>query len=322
MRKFVVVLVALSCLGIRVAQAQVQFFPSKQVTIIVPTDPGGLVDLLARTVGHGLSEAWRQPVVVQNLPGATYQIGTSRVAKSAPDGYTLLVVPETAFVANQFLFSKLSYDPNQFAPVTGLVAVDTTLVVHAALPIQTMAQLFDAARKDPGKLRFATFGLGSNSHLFLASLESMAGVQFTPVHYKGVAAGLTDVMAGHVEVMFANPNNARGAAKQGKVRILGTTGKMRLPGMPEVSVIAELVPGYEAVAWFGLFAPPGTPVDIVEKISAETRRIIAGQAFQEKLVIPNGFRPIASTPREFQDFIRAETQKWGTVVKAANIKIE
>jgi len=311
-----------SYLGMEGAHAQAQNFPSKPVSIVVPSNPGGLVDLLGRTVGQGLSEAWKQPVVVRNIPGAANQIGALRVAKSTPDGYTLLIVPELAFTAAQFIFSNLPYDPKQFAPITGLVAIDTTLVVHAELPIQSLADLFQAAKKEPGRLNFATMGLGSNTHLFLANLESMAGVNFTLVHYTGVAAGLSSLMAGHVDVMFANPNNARAAAKQDKVRILGISGNKRLPNMPDVPTIAEVVPGYEAVAWFGLFAPIGTPSDIIEKISADTRRFISGTAFQEKLVIPNGFRPIASTPKEFQDFIRTETEKWGAVARAARIKIE
>jgi tripartite-type tricarboxylate transporter receptor subunit TctC len=301
--------------------ASAQAYPSKQIYIVVPVPPGGLVDLVARAIGEQLAEAWGQTVLVENKPGGNFQIATAYVARSAPDGYTLLLAMDTPFVINPHLYTKLSYDPlGDFAPITGLVRFNLVLAAHPSLPVDNVKDLIALAKKKPGELNYGSFGPGSTANLYMKMFESMAGVTLVPVHYKGVAPMITDVVAGHVPLMFVTVGQTLPLWKEGKLKVLGVATRERVTSFPDSLTFAESgLPGFEASAWFGLYAPRGTSRDIVNKINAETQRIIATPAFHEKVLALYFGEAITSSADEFANFIKSEHQKWGNVIRDAKI---
>jgi tripartite-type tricarboxylate transporter receptor subunit TctC len=314
----------LLCAGLSAAAAQEPNYPSKPIRIVVSSAPGGMTDTLARTLGQRLAASWGQHVVVENKPGANNQIGTEYVAKSAGDGYTLLLTPEVTFVVNPHLYAKLSYDPDKdFAPITGLASVNHALVVHPSLGVQSVQELIALAKSKPGELNYATLGIGSAAHLNMEMFQSMTSVKLTPVHYRGATPALTDVVAGHVPMMFINIGSAASAWKAGHVKILAIASPQRLALFPEVPTIAESgVPGFEAQSWFGLFAPSATPRDVVVKLNAEVQRILSDPEYREKVLAPNTLEPIPSTPEAYAALIKNDVQKWGRVIDAAKLKIQ
>jgi tripartite-type tricarboxylate transporter receptor subunit TctC len=305
------------------AAGQAQNYPTKPITIIVPAAPGGVTDMLARRIGPKLTEAWGQQVIVDNKPGANNQIAAEYVAKSAPDGHTILLAPEVTFVVNPFLYSKLPYDPvNDFAPIVGLIRINHSLIVNPSLPAQSVKDLVELARKKPGELYYGTFGVGSSGHLNMEMLQTLAGVKFTPVHYRGATPALTDVIAGHISMMFISVGSAVQPAQSGQVRMLGIGGARRMAGLPDVPAVAEMVPGVEAVSWFGLFAPGRTPPVIIAKINAEVRRIFEDRDFRDKFLAAQFFEPITGSPEELAAYIKSDTDKWRHILRAANIKLD
>jgi tripartite-type tricarboxylate transporter receptor subunit TctC len=314
----------LLCVAPNAAAAQEQNYPSKPIRIVVSSAPGGMTDTLARTLGQRLSASWGQHVVVENKPGANNQIGTEYVAKTPGDGYTLLLTPEVTFVVNPHLYAKLSYDPDKdFAPITGLASVNHALVVHPSLGVQTVQELIALAKAKPGELNYATLGIGSAAHLNMELFQSMTGVKLTSVHYRGATPALTDVVAGHVPMMFINIGSAASAWKAGHVKILAIASPKRLALFPEVPTVAESgVPGFEAQSWFGLFAPSATPRDVIIKINVEVQRILNDPEYREKVLAPNTLEPIPSTPEAYAALIRNDVQKWGRVIDAAGLKIQ
>jgi len=301
-----------------------QQYPSRPVTIVAPNPPGAIVDLVARTVAQQLSAAWGQPVIVENKPGANSQIGAAYVAKAPPDGYTLMVSAEATFVINQSLYPKLPYDPvKDFAPVAALARLDQALIVHSSVPANTFQELIALAKSKPGELTLGTFGAGSNAHLYLAMLQQMTGVEILPVHYRGAAPAFTDVIAGHISMMFTTPNAASSAAKEGRVKLLATGGRSRLRQLPDVPTIWESgLPGFEAVVWLGLVAPAGTPRDVVSKINGEIQRIFSDPDFKQRFLYTNSLESIAGTPEAFADFMSKETVKWADLIRLTGIKVE
>jgi tripartite-type tricarboxylate transporter receptor subunit TctC len=305
-------------------QAQEQNYPSKTIRIVVSSAPGGVTDTLARTLGQRLSTAWGQHVVVENKPGANNQIGTEHVAKSPADGYTLLLTPEVTFVVNPHLYARLSYDADKdFAPITGLASVNHALVVHPSLQVQSVAELIALAKSKPGELNYATLGIGSAAHLNMEMFQSMTGTKLTPVHYRGATPALTDVVAGHVPMMFVNIGSAASAWKAGQVNVLAIASSRRLARFPEVPTVAESgVPGFEAQSWFGLFAPRATPREIVGKINAEVQRIFNEPEYRERVLVPNTLESLVSSSESYEALIKKDTEKWGRVIGAAKLKIE
>jgi tripartite-type tricarboxylate transporter receptor subunit TctC len=318
------VLTAFGCLVAATAAAQEQPYPTKSIRFIVSNAPGGVTDTMARSIGQRLTDAWGQQVVVENKPGANTQIAAEFVARSAPDGYTLLLTPEVTFVINPSLYKKLSYDAEKdFVPVTGLVSVNHALVVHPSLPVSSVGELIALAKSKPGDLNYATLGPGSAAHLNMEMFQSAAGVKLTPVHYRGATPALTDVVAGHVPIMFVNIGSVRGQWKAGQVKVLAIASANRLAQFPDLATVAESgVPGYAAGSWFGLFAPGGTPRAIVAKLNAEVQRTLADPQFRDKVLVPNALVPIVSTPEQYAEQIRADAQKWGKVIRAAGLKME
>jgi len=317
------------CLLICVAvtrPAQAQSYPTRPITITVTAAAGGVTDVVARALGQRLSESWGQQVVIENKGGAAHVLGAQSVAKAAPDGYSLLVAEAGTFTINPTLYAKgkLPYDEEKdFAPITGIVRINQALLGNPALPATNVSELIALAKQKPGELTFGTAGVGSAPHMNMVLFESMAGVKLTPVHYRGAAPALTDVIAGHVNLMSVSVSLALPPFRTGQIKIFGIGSNKRLAPAADIPTIAESgLPGYEAVTWFGLFATAGTPRPIIDKINAEVRKILAEPAFREKFLAPQMFEPMGSSPEQFADYIKGETQKWAKVIREANLKID
>jgi tripartite-type tricarboxylate transporter receptor subunit TctC len=306
------------------AAAQAQPFPSKVVKIVVAYAPGGATDVVTRAVAQRLSPVWGQPVIIENKPGANTNIATADVAKAPADGYTLLSTAESTFAVNPFVYAKLPFDPvKDYVPVSGLGIIQQVLAVHPSVPYKSVSELIAAAKTQPGKLNYAAFGPGSSPHLNMEMLLHMAGVQMTPVHYKGGGPALTDVIGGHVPMIILSTTLTAKPYRAGQLRILGVGSPQRLAAFPELPTIAESgLPGYEAVSWFGLFAPAGTPREVVGKINTDVQRVLADPDFREKFLAPNYFEPVTGSPGEFADYVKREADKWSRVIKAAKITVE
>jgi tripartite-type tricarboxylate transporter receptor subunit TctC len=272
-------------------------------------------------VAQRLSATWGQAIVIDNKGGASTQIGASYVAKSPPDGYTLLATDQTTFV-NSYLYGKLAYDPaTDFVPVTGLGLIHQALVVHPSFPARNVAELVVAAKAAPGNLNYATLGVGSSSHLSMEMLQSLAGAKLNPIHYKGGAPALTDVIAGHVPMVFLSTTLTVQPAKAGQLRLLGIGSSVRLAQFPELTTIAETLPGYESAVWFGLFAPRGTAEDIVTMLNSAVQKILIDPDFRDSFLAPNFYEPIVGSPDQFAQYVRAEAIKWGKVVQDAKLSL-
>jgi tripartite-type tricarboxylate transporter receptor subunit TctC len=305
--------------------ASAQPYPSRPIHIIVPFAAGGITDVIGRALGQRLAEAFGQQVVVENKPGGgTGQVGTEYVAKSAPDGYTLLVTADATFVTAPHVYGKLPYDAlNDFVPITALGISPQALVVHPSLPVRMLGDLVEHAKSKPGAINYGTFGIGSSGHLNIILLEAMTGTKFTPVHYRGAAPGITDLIGGHIQMMIVSIGLVRQAWQAGQLKVLGFGSTSRIPQYPDVPTLAESgLPGYEAGSWYGLAAPRGTPPDVVAKLNAQTQRIFNDPAFQEKFLAPSFIFSVVSSPEQFAARIRTESAKWGKVIKDANVKVE
>jgi len=323
MRAVLRTLIAAGCVVIGALSAHGQNFPSKTITIVVPAAPGGVTDALGRVLAQRFTEAWVQQAVVENRAGANNQIAAEHVTKSAPDGHTLFIVPEVTFVVNPSLYPKLPYDPvNGFTPITGLVSIAHALIVNPALPVQNVNELLALAKNKPGALNYGTFGVGSSGHLNMEYLQSQTGAKFTAVHYKGATPALTDVMAGHIQMMFISVGSAvpQWQAKQVKLLAVGAPKRMAL--LPDVPVVAEAgLPGYEALSWFGLFGPAGMPNEVVAKINGEVRRIFADPEFRKSFLDRQYFEAIAGSPQELAERLKIEEPKWRKVVQDAKYSL-
>ena len=303
----------------QVALAQ---YPVKPVRVIVPYSPGGAVDLFARVLTQQLSEHWNQSVVVENRPGASTMIGAEQVAKSPADGYTLLLTAELTLVTLPHLYEKIPYDPlRDFAPITGLVSATQALVANPSLPVKTVNDVVTLAKAKPGELTYGSFGIGSTGHLNMEVFQAMTGTRFNHIPYSGAGPAMNDVVGGHVSLMFAALSIVKGSVGAGKLRMIGVGSDRRSGEFPDVPTISESgVPGFEAKSWFGLVAPAGTPPEIIKKINEDVTKVISDPAFARQYLAAQGLVPITGTPEEFAAFIRAETKRWGKVVKDANIQ--
>jgi tripartite-type tricarboxylate transporter receptor subunit TctC len=306
--------------------AQAQSYPTRTITLTVTAAAGGVTDVVARALGQRLSEAWGQQVVIENKGGAAHVVGAQSVAKAAPDGYSLLVAEAGTFVINPTLYGKgkLPYDEEKdFAPITGIVRINQALLGHPSVPAKNVAELIAIAKQKPGELTYGTAGIGSAPHMNMVLLESMAGVKLVPVHYRGAAPALTDVIAGHVNLMSVSVSLALPPFRSGQIRIFGIGSPNRLAPAADIPTVAESgLPGYEAATWFGLFATAGTPREVVLKLNAEVQKILADPEFREKFLAPQMFEPMGSTPEAFADYIKAQTQKWAKVIHEQKLSID
>ena len=315
-------MMALAWVVLSSTAASAQSYPTKPVTIVVSLAAGGAADIIARALSQRLTEQWGQPVLIENKGGANNQVGTAAVAKAAPDGYTLLLTPEHTFTVNPFLYRKLAYDAKDLTPVTGVVSISQTLVVHPSQPLQTIGDLIALAKAKPGQLNYGSLGVGSGPHLSMELLQSMTGAKLTPVQYKGAAPALTDVIAGHIPMMFVSTGMIVQPWKSGKLRPLGAGTSERIAQYPDLPTVAETLPGFTAVVWFGLFAPAGTPREVVNKINESVQRILAEPEFQARTLVPNVYGVMRGTPDEFAEHIRADSARWRKVIEDAHITAE
>jgi tripartite-type tricarboxylate transporter receptor subunit TctC len=308
--------VAAAVAGVAFAQAD---YPTRPVRIVVPSSPGGGTDILTRLLAPQLTGRLHQQVVVDNRPGAGSIIGNELVARAAPDGYTLLMGISTLAILPA-MHRKLPYDAlRDLAPVTQAISAPNVLVVHPSLPVQSVKELIAFARKRPGDLSYASAGLGTNPHLCMELFLNMAKVRMVHVPYKGLGPAMIDLVAGHVVVATATMLTGLPQIKSGRLRGLGVTGATRSSVLPELPTISEAgVPGYEASQWYGLFAPARTPRDIINRLHAAMTGALQASTIREKMA-SDGVQPVGSTPDEFARFLRAETDKWGKVARAAGI---
>ena len=299
-----------------------QTYPSKTVRIVVPFAPGGSTDIFARLVGEKLSQSLGQPVIIENRAGASGNIGADAVAKSPPDGYTLLMATTGVMAINNALFKNMPYDAaRDFEPVVFIASITNVLSVPNDLPAKNVAELVALAKKEPGKLSFASSGAGSSTHLSAELFKSMAGVDVVHIPFKGSGQALIDVVAGRVSMIFDNMPSALPHIKAGKLRALGVTGSKRSGALPEVPTIAEAgVAGYESLSWSGFAAPAGTPRDIVQRLNRETGTILATADMKQKLA-DQGADAVGGAPEAFAAHIRGEREKWGKLVRERNIVV-
>jgi tripartite-type tricarboxylate transporter receptor subunit TctC len=304
------------------ASALAQSYPAKPIKIVVPFPAGGIADLYARLVGARLTDAWGQPIVIENRTGAGGNIGADTVAKSPPDGYTLVMGSFGTHAVNVSLFAKMPYDPvKDFAPIILVLEAEGLLVVHPAVPAQSVLDLIAYGRAHPGKLTYASAGMGTASHLAGELFKTMAKVEMTHVPYKGNVPAITDLLAGQTSLLFGTMPTVLPHAKAGKLRALATIGSVRSAAAPELPTVAETLPGFEVNNWVGLLAPAGTPNDIVRKWNVEVNRIMTGADIKQRLPV-EGARYSPNTPEEFGAFIKSEIAKWAPVVKASGARVD
>jgi tripartite-type tricarboxylate transporter receptor subunit TctC len=314
-------LAAFALLVVSIGHASAQSFPAKPVRLINPYQAGGGVDLLARLIAGKLQERWGQPVVVESKPGAGGNVGADFVAKSPADGYTLLLSPST-LTTNPYFFAKMPFDVQKdLAPISLIASQEFYIVANNAFAPKTMAELIAYAKANPGKISYATPGIGTPQHLGAELLKSLTGTDIVHVPYKGQLPAITDVMSGQVHITWVTLNQALPLIQAGKIRGIAIAAKRRVGNLKDVPIVAETIPGYEVNTWFGLFAPAGTPNAIIQQLAEETQRIAQLPEVQEKL-LPLGYEVMTSTPQELRAIIAADLAKWGKVVRTAGIKLD
>jgi tripartite-type tricarboxylate transporter receptor subunit TctC len=317
MRKILLVLI--SALALPLAA---QEWPTKPVRIIVPFPPGGSADLLPRVVAEKLAEKWGQPVIVDNRPGSAGNIGADAVFRAEPDGYTLLSAPPPPLVINRLLYQKLSYDSSQFVPITVIGAIPNVLLVHPKTNVNTVQEFIALVKANPGKLNYASQGSGSTSHLTAELFKSMAGgLNITHVPYKGTAPALADLLGGQVEMMCDNLGVSLPHVRSGKLKALAVASSKRVNSLANVPTLAETLPGFEAVAWFGIVGPPKTPAAIAEKVAAGVQDALKMPEVLKRLAELSA-QPLGLTPVQTAAYMRQESERWAAVIKSAGVKAD
>jgi tripartite-type tricarboxylate transporter receptor subunit TctC len=300
-----------------------QAYPNRTIRLVVPFPAGGTTDILARAASQKLTESLGQPVVVDNRPGAAGNIGADMVAKSAPDGYTLLMGTVGTHAINASLYSKMPYDHvKDFTPIVLVAAVPNVLVVNPSVPVNSVGDLIKLAKAKPGAINFASSGSGTSIHLSGELFKTMAQVDMTHVPYKGSAPALTDLIGGQVQVMFDNLPSSLAQIKAGKLRAVAVTSLKRAPALPDIPTITESgLPGFEASSWFGVLGPAGTPASVVARINSEVNNWLQSPEARAQL-LAQGAEAAGGTPENFASHIRTETEKWAKVVKASGAKVD
>jgi len=317
-RKILALAVLAGSVGIAPAHAQ-DAFPSSVVKLVVPAAAGSTTDTLARLTADQLTQRWGKPVVVENIAGGAMNIGAERVARSTPDGHTLMVAPPAPLAFNQLLFRDLAYDPKGFTPITLLAKVPNVLVVKKDLPAKSLQELIAFAKANPGKLSYASQGAGSTAHLSASQMEMLAGIKMVHVPYRGAMPALNDVIAGHVDLFFDTLTTSVPLFRGDKVKILAVAGADRSAALPEVPTLHESgLPGFRSITWFGLVAPPNTPAPLAAKISQDVVEILKTKEIDDKLRELR-LEPGGTNPPDTARFFAEEASLWGKVIKEANI---
>ncbi len=311
-----------ACVVFGTQSAHSQDFPSKPIRIIVPFPPGGSNDVLARIVAQKMSDSFGQPVIVENKPGASGNIGTDLLAKSDPDGYTMAIAPNQTIAVNPVLYPKLPFDVSRdIQGITLLGRLPMVLIVSPKMTTTSVQDLIAQTKGNPDKVTYASSGSGSPQHMAAEVFKSMTGAHLTQIPYKGAAPALVDILSGSVDLMFGPINSALPHIRSGKLRALGTTGSKRLAVLPEVPTIAETVPNFESDIWIGMIAPARTPPAVIDKLNRELRRALALPEVREKLA-EQGILAETSTATDFNNLIASDQKRWASVIRAANIKPE
>jgi tripartite-type tricarboxylate transporter receptor subunit TctC len=306
------------------AGAFAQSYPSKTVRIVVPYPPGGGVDGMARPLADQLTKLWGLPVIVENKAGAATIIGAEFVAKSTPDGYTLLLTSESTITSNPHIYPSLPYDPiKDLAPVTQLIGLPQMVVAHPSVSANSLEELVALAKANPRKLNYGSYGSGSQPHLLFEGLNAQAGINLTHVPYKGIAPALQAVLAGEVQLTTAGASVARGNILAGKLKPLAIARQTRLPLMPNVPTLREAgFPDIDPQSWFGLFTTGGSPREAIDRIYVEVAAVFAEPEFRERHMLQRGFDPVLSTPDEFGRFIQADLQSKARLISKSGAKAE
>lgn len=316
-----------ACLGAGLALASVgaaaQAFPAKPIRIVVPFGAGSITDIFARTVAIPMASSVGQQVVVDNRPGAGGNIGGEMVARSAPDGYNIVLGAASVLAINPSLYTAMSYDPlTALAPITLMARTTNVLVVDAALPVKSVQELVAWGKANPGKLTFASSGAGGTIHLSGELFNSMTGLKMVHIAYKASPLAHIDIMGGQVQLMFDGMPTALPQVKAGKLRALAVTTAKRSPVLPDVPTVAESgLPGYEAVGWFGFAAPVKTPAPVIEVLNREIVKILRSPEVRDRLA-QQGTEAVGDTPEEFGRFIKSEAEKWGRIIRAIGLRLD
>jgi tripartite-type tricarboxylate transporter receptor subunit TctC len=307
------------------ATASAQSFPSKPVRIVVSYPAGGVVDVLARPLAAGLQQEWGgNPVIVENRPGANAIIGTDYVAKQPGDGYTLLFANDPSLSSNQYLYSKLPYDPvKDLVPVAMVASTTLILTVNSALPANNLRELIELAKRKPGELSYGSFGPGSVTHLDTEAFASAAGVKLLHVPYKGTADVVQAQMGGQISMAFGAIGPVIPLMRAGKLKPIGVASMQRQPLIPDVPTLHEAgIPNFEARSWFGIAAPAGTPRAVIEKIAADTRKVVAQPEYRKKYILDQGLEPLDMGPEQFAEHLVKDRAKYAQRIKNANVRLD
>jgi tripartite-type tricarboxylate transporter receptor subunit TctC len=314
----------LSCLLAQSAQAQ--SYPTRAVTIVVTAAAGGVTDTIARALGARLSEKWGQQVVIENKGGGAHLVGAQQVASATPDGHSLMMAEAGTFVINPNLFPKDKQPidmERDFTLITGLLRIHHSILVAPNLPVNSVAELIALARQKPGEITYGTAGIGSGPHVNVVRLENAAKVKLNPIHYRGATPAQNDLMGGHTNMMMVSVSLALPAHRDGKAKLLSIGSGKRLPQLPEFPTTAEAgnLPGYIAGTWFGMAVASATPRPVVDKVNADVRAVLAEPAFRQRFLETQFFETMDSSPEQFRDWVRQETQVWARVIREQNLTI-
>jgi tripartite-type tricarboxylate transporter receptor subunit TctC len=303
-------------------QTHAQEWPARTVRIIVPFPAGGSADLLPRIVGEKLAQQWGQPVIVDNRPGSAGNIGAAAVFQAEPDGYTLLSAPPPPLVINRLLYPKLAYDSTQFAPMTVIAAIPNVLLVNPKVAANTVQEFVSLVKSNPGRFNYASQGNGTTSHLTTELFKSMAGgLRIAHIPYKGTAPALADLLGGQVDLMFDNLGVSLPHVRSGKLKALAVTSVRRVSALPDTPTLAESLPGFEAVAWFGIVGPPKTPPAIADKVAAGVAEALRNPDVLRRFAEMSA-EPMGLTPAETAAFMKQDTERWAAVIRAAGVKLD
>ena len=314
-----VVAAGLSVVAARPATAE-ERFPTQTVKIVVPNPAGGTADALPRIIADALGPVWKQAVVIENRPGAAGNVGAEGFSRAAPDGYTLLASPPTTLAINQSLYKKLNYDATKFKAITIIGSSPNVLIVNPNLGVATVKELIAKAKADPGAIAYGSQGIGATSHLTTALFETMAGVKFNHVAYRGTAPAMNDLVGGHILFMFDNLASSLPQHQAGTLKILAVCTPERSPHLPGVPTMSEAaLPGFTSVAWFGLVAPPDTPDAIAEKINKDVVAVLKSEDVRKRFQT-HGAEAIGNTRQEAEAFMQRERAQWGGVIDKAGLK--
>ena len=303
------------------ALAFAQAWPQRTVRMVVPFAAGGATDVVARLLAQKLGEAWGQTVIVENRAGAGGNIGADAVAKSPPDGYTLLMTSGSIVTANPYMYKSMPFDAaKDLVPITNVATGPQVIAVNTNVPVKDLKELIAYAKANPKKLNFGSAGVGTQTHLAAENFAYSAGLDMTHVPYKGESAAITDLMGGQIQLATPNLGAAINYIQQGRLRALAVTSKERNPQLPNVPAADEVLPGFENAGWFGLMAPAGTPREVIDKIQRDSAKILHSEEFRAKLA-GQGMVPVGNTPAEFGAAIKEESARWAKVIKERGLQV-